>query len=156
MRSETVGALGDTYRGNFQARPRTGAALQRLAEPKDNVFSMSSWAPRTASGETVPLAQIIAGLTAAGKEGYSDARRLIEGRLDRQFRSGEITRLAYFRTRAKMTQTRLADLTGVPQPNISKLERTGQVSLRMAKKLAPALGVSVSELLGLDGEPNEF
>lgn len=112
-----------------------------------------AWAEkRQRVNEPARLSELVASLSAEGREGFDEARRIIDDRLESKLRKGEISRLAYFRSKNRMTQARLADLSGIPQPNISKLERTGQISLRMANKLAPALGVSVSELLGLDSE----
>lgn len=95
------------------------------------------------------LHELINSLSPTGRQAFDEARAVISARLKAKVDSGEISRLAYFRSVARITQARLAELSGIPQPNISKLERTGQVSLRMAAKLAPALGISVSELLGL-------
>lgn len=49
----------------------------------------------------------------------------------------------------KMTQTQLADKLGVPQSQISRIERRpDQTTLRTLKRIAKALGVNVRSLVG--------
>lgn len=60
--------------------------------------------------------------------------------------------LTYYRKKAGLTQAELAAKTGIPQPNISRIERgereIGKVSLETAVKLSEALEIHTEELLG--------
>jgi plasmid maintenance system antidote protein VapI len=126
--------------------------LLRTAAPQAAV-SLTHWTHllRRAKGPA-RLNELVRSLSPVGREAYNEVRAIILARLKSKLEAGEISRLAYFRSVARMTQAQLAQSSGIPQPNISKLERTGQVSLRMAAKLAPPLGITVAELLGLEGD----
>lgn len=54
----------------------------------------------------------------------------------------------------KISQYRLAKLSGVSQSHISRLERDmRQPSIVIAQKLAAALGVTITELIGDNQQP---
>lgn len=57
--------------------------------------------------------------------------------------------LRELRTRRRLTQSRLAELSGVHQTTIADLEREAQGAARLVtlRRLATALGVPVSELI---------
>ena len=59
--------------------------------------------------------------------------------------------IRYFREQRNMPQTELSEMTGIKQPEISAYE-SGHKSPRVdtAIAIADALGVTVSELLGLE------
>jgi transcriptional regulator with XRE-family HTH domain len=60
--------------------------------------------------------------------------------------SGE--RLNYYRIKKELTQTKLAVLSGIGQPNIASYETGNRVlGLNAAKKLAHALQVDYRELI---------
>ncbi|WP_176044868.1 helix-turn-helix transcriptional regulator [Lactiplantibacillus plantarum] len=60
--------------------------------------------------------------------------------------SGE--RLIQFRNKRGLTQSKLSDLSGVPQTTISGIENTSKTpGLRTAIKLASALEINVKDLL---------
>lgn len=61
-----------------------------------------------------------------------------------------MNKLQYYRERAKMTQTELAEKSGVEQPEISKAEK-GVKDLKGFNwaSIARVLGCSIEELLGL-------
>lgn len=67
-----------------------------------------------------------------------------------------MNRLRYYRERAGMTQTELAEKSGVEQPEISKAEK-GVKDLKGASwaSIAKALDCSVDELLGTAEEDYE-
>lgn len=55
-----------------------------------------------------------------------------------------------------MTQTELAELSGVTQPSIATIENNKLVVFRDILKLADALGVSIDELFGREYNRKEF
>lgn len=61
-------------------------------------------------------------------------------------------RIKYFRRKARLSQQELADMVGIQQTLISRIERDDRkVTVDELPTFAKALGVSVSELLG-EGE----
>jgi transcriptional regulator with XRE-family HTH domain len=65
--------------------------------------------------------------------------------------------MAKIRKQRGMSQAVLADLIEVEQPTISRLEREDEGStLRLYKKVAKALGVSLAELFAEDREMTEL
>lgn len=57
-------------------------------------------------------------------------------------------KLVEFRNQKGLTQSKLSDLSGVPQTTISGIENTSKTpGLRTAIKLAAALGVHAEDLL---------
>lgn len=58
--------------------------------------------------------------------------------------------LRTIRTQKGLTQEQLSRLAGISQSYISQIERGKVPSLRVAKRIAKALGVPVSTLLPLD------
>lgn len=59
--------------------------------------------------------------------------------------------LTYYRKQANLTQTQLANITGIPQPSIARIEsgarQIGAITLETAVKLAKALGIHAEDLL---------
>lgn len=55
--------------------------------------------------------------------------------------------LKYFREKQGMTQTKLADVSGVPQTTISTIEHGATPNVRITNKLAIALSISIVQLL---------
>lgn len=53
------------------------------------------------------------------------------------------------------SQEKIAKLTGLPQPTISRAERSGSATTEVALKIARALGSSVEELFGVVETPAE-
>ena len=72
----------------------------------------------------------------------------------RQPRETFSDRLARLRRAAGLTQRELADKTGISNRMIAYYEtRSGSPPIQVVQKLAPALGVSADQLLGLDAAP---
>lgn len=65
--------------------------------------------------------------------------------------------VARIRKQLGLTQVELAEIVGVEQPTISRLERgSGNVTLRLIKSVSAALGVTPAELLADDREIAEL
>lgn len=70
---------------------------------------------------------------------------------NRDCHNNPINQLAYLRTVAGLTQGQLAESSGIIQGNLSRLEtggrNIGSVSLRVATRIAAALGVHAEDLM---------
>jgi len=72
----------------------------------------------------------------------------------RQHRETFSERLARLRRAAGLTQRELAQKTGISNRMIAYYEtRSGSPPIQVVQKLAPALGVSADQLLGLEAAP---
>lgn len=54
------------------------------------------------------------------------------------------------RERYGLTQVQLAEMLGVSQPRIARMEKQKTVTLDMLRKIAKSLGVSIKELVNND------
>ncbi len=75
------------------------------------------------------------------------AKRNLRARLLRMVRAGKLSRVAMERMLRGWTQGELGARVGMPQANISRLEASGELTTRMAKRLAAVLQVDFRTLL---------
>lgn len=76
-----------------------------------------------------------------------NAKRVLRARLARHTRTGQLSRLAAERISRGWTQAELGARVGMEQANISRLESSGKLSVRTARRLAETLKVDYRDLL---------
>lgn len=96
------------------------------------------------------ITDVIAKYTATeeGRKAFAKAERDLHAELKKKMHAGKISPLKYFRLIKNMDQLTLAKLSGIKQPNLSRLEKPGhRGDIASYKKLAKVLGVDFKELL---------
>jgi DNA-binding XRE family transcriptional regulator len=103
--------------------------------------------PEPSSDDTYTLGQLVSLLSPVGRDAFENESRVINRQLQHRFDRGEISAVYFYRCLARMTQEQLAERAGSRQSYISQIEqRRRPLTLKQAKKLAPALGVAPSQL----------
>ena len=83
------------------------------------------------------------------KQTYHEEKTRIDQELLLRIRQGKINPIRGWRILKKMDQKTLAELTGIRQPNLSRMEQVGAPPPKVStlQKIADALGVSVEDLI---------
>lgn len=132
------------------ARPGFAFAT-RLAEPRGvggwAVVYLRTFAPSKPSSE-FSLDDLLELLPAASRAAAATEARVLNDALRESFSRGEVPAVTYYRRLARMSQEQLAARSGVRQSYVSRIERgRASLTLKMAKRLAPHLGVDFRQLI---------
>jgi ribosome-binding protein aMBF1 (putative translation factor) len=86
--------------------------------------------------------------TEKGKRALQKAEEELHRELHDQAKEGKLNRIKYYRLINNMDQKTLSHLSGIKQPNISRLERPGySADTETYKKLAKVFNINYKELL---------
>lgn len=100
--------------------------------------------------ELIDIDDVIAKYTSTerGKKAFKKAEDELHDELYREVLAGKLNRVKYHRLVNNMDQKTLAKLSGVKQPNISRIERPGYTAdAETYKKLAKVFNINYKELL---------
>ncbi len=83
------------------------------------------------------------------KEAYRDEKARMDRNLIDNIRAGKVNPIRGWRILRGMDQKTLVTLTGINQPNLSRLEKVGAPTPKVAtlRKIASALGLSIEDLI---------
>jgi DNA-binding Xre family transcriptional regulator len=83
------------------------------------------------------------------RQGYREELARMDRNLIDNIRAGKVNPIRGWRVLKKMDQKTLAELTGICQPNLSRMEKTGEPTPTVAilRKIASALDVSIADLI---------
>jgi len=86
--------------------------------------------------------------TKEGKEKWEKAEKELQEELLKKVLSGKMNKVKYYRIINKMDQKTLANLSGLKQPNISRIEKSGYIAdTKTYEKIAKVFRINYKELL---------
>lgn len=114
------------------------------------IFFIPPYEPTYYCEELTDVDDIIAKYTSTekGRKAFAKAEEELHKELYQQALEGKLNRVKYFRLINNMDQKTLAKLSGIKQPNISRIEKSGYIAdTDTYKKIAKIFKIDYKELL---------